>query len=291
MAVAIKQWDARYFQMAFQVIFLCYGLMFLQWKAEWLQYALYLGTALLLQWICDVIVTKKMISPFQWINGGWKSALISSLSLCLLLKTNDWSICILASALSVLSKYIFRINGKHVFNPSAFGIAATVLFTGKAWLSPGQWGSSAVIFFAVCCLGFIVVTRVQKLDITLAFLLTFAGLLFVRQVIYLNWPIDFFLQSISTGSLLLFSFFMISDPRTAPNHAVARIIWAVVIAAVAFYLSAFKWMNSTPIFILVFMAPLVPLFDVIMKAKLFQWRPHSNPLQRRGSKLVSQQSN
>lgn len=237
MAVAMKQWDARYFQMAFQVIFLSYGLLFLQWKAEWLQYSLYIGTALLLQWLCDAIVTKKIFSPFQWSSGGWKSALISSLSLCLLLKTNDWSICILASALSVLSKYIFRINGKHVFNPSAFGIVATILFTGKAWLSPGQWGSSAVIFFAVCCLGFIVVTRVQKLDITLAFLFTFAGLLFARQVIYLHWPIDFFLQSISTGSLLLFSFFMISDPRTAPNHVVARIIWAVLIAAVAFYLS------------------------------------------------------
>jgi len=272
MVVAIKQWDARYFQVAFQVIFLCYGIMFLQWTAEWLQYSLYIGTALLLQWICDAIITKKIFSPFQWSSGGWKSALISSLSLCLLLKTNNWSICILASAFSVLSKYILRINCKHVFNPSAFGIVATILFTGNAWLSPGQWGSSAVIFFAVCCLGFIVVTRVQKLDITLAFLLTFAGLLFVRQVIYLNWPIDFFLQSVSTGSMLLFSFFMISDPRTAPNHAVARIIWAVLIAAVAFYLSAFKWMNSTPIFMLVLMAPLVPLFDVIMKAKLFQWR-------------------
>ena len=272
MVVAIKQWDARYFQVAFQVIFLSYGILFLQWKAEWLQYSLYIGTALLLQWVCDVIVTKKIFSPFQWSSGGWKSALISSLSLCLLLKTNDWTICILASALSVFSKYIFRINGKHVFNPSAFGIVATVLFTGKAWLSPGQWGSSAVIFFAVCCLGFIVVTRVQKLDITLAFLLTLSGLLFIRQVIYLNWPIDFFLQSVSTGSLLLFSFFMISDPRTAPNHAMARIIWAVMIAAVAFYLSAFKWMNSTPIFILVLMAPMVPLLDVIMKAKLFQWR-------------------
>ena len=38
---------------------------------------------------------------------------------------------------------------------------------------PGQWGSNAVIFFAATILGIIVVTRVQKLDISLAFLLTF----------------------------------------------------------------------------------------------------------------------
>jgi Na+-translocating ferredoxin:NAD+ oxidoreductase RnfD subunit len=65
---------------------------------------------------------------------------------------------------------------------------------------------------------------------------------------------------------------MISDPRTAPNHAVARIVWAILIAAVAFYLSAFKWMNSTPIYVLVLMAPLVPLLDYLIQAKKFEWK-------------------
>lgn len=272
MSVAGKQWDARYFQMAFQVTFLCYGILFLQWKAEWLHYLLFVGTGLFLQWVCDSIITKKPISLFHWTSGGWKSALISTLSLCLLLKTNDWFICVIAAAFTILSKYIFKIKAKHIFNPSAFGIVATIVLTNKAWLSPGQWGSSVVLLFAVCCLGFIVVTKVQKLDVTLAFLLTFAGLLFIRQVIYLNWSYDFFLQSLSTGSLLLFSFFMISDPRTTPNHAVARIVWAVFIASVAFYLSAFKWMNSTPIYVLVLMAPLVPLLDYLLQAKKFEWK-------------------
>jgi Na+-transporting NADH:ubiquinone oxidoreductase subunit NqrB len=270
-----KQWDARYFQMAFQVTFLCYGILFLQWKAEWLQYLLFIGTGLFLQWVCDSIIIKKPISPFHWTSGGWKSALISTLSLCLLLKSNDWFICIIAAALTILSKYIFRIKARHIFNPSAFGIVSTIVLTNKAWLSPGQWGSSVVLLFAVCCLGFIVVTKVQKLDVTLSFLLTFAGLLFFRQVLYLNWSFDFFLQSLSTGSLLLFSFFMISDPRTAPNHAVARIVWAVLIAAVSFYLSAFKWMNSTPIYVLVLMAPLVPLLDHLMQAKKFEWNKNT----------------
>jgi enediyne biosynthesis protein E5 len=271
MAVAPKPWDARYFQMAFQLIFLSYGILFLQWKAEWVEYSLYIGTGLLMQWAADSITTKKIISPFRWQSGGWKSALVSCFSLCLLLKTNQWYICVLAAVLTVLSKYIFRYKCKHIFNPSAFGIAATVLFTKQAWLSPAQWGSGAVIFFAVCCLGLIVVTRVQKLDITLAFIITFAGLLFARQIIYLNWSFDFFVQSISTGSLLLFSFFMISDPKTAPNHSAARIVWAVLIAAISFYLSAFKWMNSTPIYVLVFAAPFVPLLDWMMKAKQFEW--------------------
>jgi Na+-transporting NADH:ubiquinone oxidoreductase subunit NqrB len=203
------------------------------------------------------------------------------LSLCLLLKTNHWYICIIAAALTVLSKYILRYKSKHIFNPSAFGIVATVLITKDAWLSPAQWGSGVVIFFAVCCLGLIVVSKVQKLDITLAFLFTFGGLLFARQIIYLNWSADVFVQSISTGSLLLFSFFMISDPKTAPNHKVARVIWAMLIAAVAFYLSAFKWMNSTPVYVLVFAAPLVPLLDWFFKAKQFEWNHSFHTKQQR----------
>ena len=137
--------------------------------------------------------------------------------------------------------------------------------------SPGQWGSGAVILFAVLCLGFIITTRVQKLDTSLAFLLTFGGLLFIRQIIYLGWPIDFFVQSISTGSLLLFSFFMITDPKTTPNHAAARIIWSMLVAAVAFYLATFKFINTAPVWVLVFMQPLVPLLDKIFKANQFSW--------------------
>ena len=59
---------------------------------------------------------------------------------------------LLAAFLTVVSKYILRFNQKHIFNPSAFGIVATLLLTKDAWLSPGQWGSNAVIFFFVVTL-------------------------------------------------------------------------------------------------------------------------------------------
>ncbi len=62
-----------------------------------------------------------------------------------------------------------------------------------------------------------------------------------------------------------------SDPRTAPNHLVARIVWAVLIAAVSFYLAAFKWKYNTPVWVLVAAAPLVPLLDRFFKSKAFQW--------------------
>ena len=235
---------------------------------------MYFTSSIATQFICEykLVPDKLKAIPFkERFARGFPSILISSFGLTLLLKTNSFYVAVFAAVVSILSKYIIRVNGKHVFNPSALGIAAAISITGNAWFSPGQWGSSAVILFGVACLGCIVVTRVQKLDVSLAFLGTFAGLLFIRQIIFLQWPLDFFVQSLSTGSLLLFSFFMITDPKTTPNHPAARIIWAMVVAAVSFYLATFKFINGAPVWVLVCSQPLVPVMDYLFKAKKFEW--------------------
>ena len=263
--------DARYFQILFQSILLSYGIFYLHWNDDTALYVVYFTTSLVTQGICEWIFGKKEI-PFKTRLGrGVPSVMISSFGLSLLLKTNFLWGGVFAAAISILSKYIIRIKGKHIFNPSALGIVCALYFTGKAWISPGQWGSGFILLFAVLCFGFIVTTRVQKLDVSLAFILTFGTLVYYRQVIYLGWPLDYFMQSISTGSLLLFTFFMITDPKTTPDHAGARIGWAMAIAAVAFYLATFKFMNGAPIWVLVFAQPLVPLLDRLFKAKKFQW--------------------
>ncbi|MGZ8557885.1 MAG: DUF2330 domain-containing protein [Chitinophagaceae bacterium] len=266
-AIAI---DARYFQVIFQAIFLSYGIFYLHWDNDWLHYIISIAGCLFFQYAAESIKAKQFLPSSEFNRWGF-SVLISAMSLCLLLKTNDWHISLLAAFITVASKYIFRWNHKHIFNPSAIGIVATIFITQDAWLSPGQWGSNAVLFFGVITLGTIVVTRVQKLDVSLAFLISFIGLLYWRQVFVLGWPGDHFIHSVSTGSLLLFTFFMISDPKTSPNHPLARVIWAVLIAVVSFYLAAFKWKYNTVLWVLVAAAPLVPVLDKFFKEKDFHW--------------------
>lgn len=265
--------DPRYFQFLFQAVFLSYGILFLDWNTDWSHYIVIITGCLAFGYSLESIRQKRFL-PLRG-RTGWASwglsVLITAMGLCLLLKTNHWWTCLLAAFLAVISKYIFRVNKRHIFNPSAFGIVATVLLTHDAWLSPGQWGNQAILFFGILTLGTIVVTSVQKLDISLAFLFTLTGLLYWRQVWVLGWPLDHFIHSVSTGGLLLFSFFMISDPKTSPNHPVARIIWAMTIAAVSFWLAAFRWKYNMPVWILVAAAPLVPLLDRLFKAQAFAW--------------------
>lgn len=178
--------DARYFQIIFQSVFLSYGIFYLHWNDEGWLYATYFISCLITQFICEWISGKNATLFLKKYMNGIPSALITAFGLSLLLKTNDTGAAVFAAVVSIASKYIFRVNGKHIFNPSALGIVVVVLLTGNAWISPGQWGSNVVILFGVMCLGFIVTTRVQKLDVSLAFLGTFAGLIFIRQIIYLG---------------------------------------------------------------------------------------------------------
>lgn len=267
--------DARYFQIVFQCLLLGYGILFLHWNADWPLYITYIltcaGTQFIFEWKRHQN-TDRFEEYLIIFRQTLPSAIISSLGLCLLLRTNMLWVATLAAFISIASKYFIRYKGKHIFNPSALGIIAVVVLTGKAWISPAQWGSGAVLLFAVSCLGFIVTTRIQKLDTSLTFLITFGGCVFIRQIIYLGWPLDFFLQSISTGSLLLFSFFMISDPKTIPNHGIARMGWTILVAVLAFYLAQYKFINSAPIWALLVLQPVVPVLDSLFRASPFQWK-------------------
>src|SRR5215467_7758549 len=109
--------DPRYFQVIFQLIFLCYGIVFLDWNADWLHYFISIGSCLLFQYTADSIATKRPLRIKEFNRWGF-SVLISAMSLCLLLKTNHWFISLIAAFLTVASKYVFKWKSKHIFNQS-----------------------------------------------------------------------------------------------------------------------------------------------------------------------------
>ena len=94
--------------------------------------------------------------------SGCKSALISALSLCLLLRTDWLALAALAAVVAVGSKFLIRVRDKHVFNPTNLAIVALMLATDGAWVSPGQWGSHAALGFFLACAGLLVVTALPE---------------------------------------------------------------------------------------------------------------------------------
>ena len=198
------------------------------------------------------------------------SPMITSLGLSILLRVDHWWVMAFASVMAIGSKFIIQVNHKHVFNPANFGIVAALVLTGGAWVSPGQWGESvwSVVMFLVC--GGLVLQKVGRFDTTIAFLAFYIGLELLRNW-YLGWTLDVWAHRIMSGSLVMFSLFMITDPRTIPNTKTGRLVWVFAIAFLTFVLRNFFFLNTAVFFALFLVAPLAAVFDQFWRGDRFVW--------------------
>jgi Na+-transporting NADH:ubiquinone oxidoreductase subunit NqrB len=257
--------DPRHWQIAALGAFVVYSFFFLDFGAKPVPTGVALGASILAQ----LLGARIFGLPFEW-----RSATITGLSLSLLLRTGTPAIMALAAAFAILSKFLFRTRGKHLFNPAAFGIVAVLLGTREAWVSPGQWGGSAWFAAFILLLAGAVLTRAPRMDTALAFLAAHLALLVARAA-WLGDPAAIPLHQMMTGSLLIFAFFMITDPRTTPDSRIGRVVFAVSVAAVAHALSFFGQVRPALYFSLLLIAPLVLLLDWLLPRSRFAW--NSNP--------------
>ncbi len=257
--------DARYLQIFLLGSFLLYGFLWLGWSSD---------IKVFLAAISSAFLTQEFWARRQNLpEGSWRSALISALGLCLLLKVNAWPIMFLAGVITISSKFLITFRGKHIFNPTNLGIVVIIL-SGNGWISPGQWGSGELVGLLVLLGAAGVLFRVNRWDVSVAFLGSLFLLEYFRTVHHLGWPADALWHKFSSGTILLFAFFMITDPRTAPDHRIARILWGFMIAGLSFWLTQFWHLYQAPIFALFAVSALTPIFDMIFKANRFQWLPN-----------------
>jgi Na+-transporting NADH:ubiquinone oxidoreductase subunit NqrB len=223
---------------------------------------LLLATALATQYLGGRLVGLPRFDP--------RSALISGLSLCLLLRTNSEALAVLTAVVTIASKFVLRRNGKHLFNPTNFGLVAMILATQAVWVSPGQWGSAAFLGFLLACLGGLVVNRAARSDITLAFLASYGALLFLRAE-WLGDPMSIPLHQLESGALLIFAFFMISDPKTTPDSRAGRILFAILVAAGDAIVHFSLYRPNGLLWSLFALSPAVALIDRLFPGCRYDW--------------------
>jgi len=218
--------DPRLYQIAVLALLLAYGALALDFDVRPLQCGAILATALGVQLACARVAG---------IRNDPRSALISALSLCLLLRTNDLWVAAAAATIAIGSKFVLRVRGKHLFNPTNIALVLLIVCTDRVWVSPGQWGSAAYFGFLVACLGGLVVTRASRADVTFAFAAAYSALVVARSS-WLGEPMAIPVHRLENGALIIFTFFMISDPRTTPDSRAGRFVFAAIVALVACYI-------------------------------------------------------
>jgi enediyne biosynthesis protein E5 len=165
---------------------------------------------------------------------------------------------------------VLRLRGKHIFNPTNGGIVAILLLTDRVWVSPGQWGSVAFFAFLMACLGGVVVNRASRSDVTYAFIAFYCALLFGRSA-YLGEPMAIPLHRLESGALLLFTFFMISDPKTTPDTRAGRVLFAALVAFGAWYVQFRLFRTNGLLWSLAACSMAVPLIDWLLPGKRYAW--------------------
>lgn len=256
--------DARLYQITVLSALLAYGMWRLDFEVSPAQSAVSLGGVLLVQWLC----TRLVRSP----RFEWRSALISGLSLCLLCRTNSLWLAAATAIITIASKFTLRWRGKHLFNPTNFGLMTMMLATGgHVWVSPGQWGNVAFFAFLMACLGGLVVMRARRADVALAFIACWSALLIGRSL-YLGEPLTIPLHRLQNGALLLFTFFMISDPRTTPDSRAGRLAFAAMVAFGGWWWQFRMFGTNGPLWALYFGSLLTPVLDWCLPGGRYSWQ-------------------
>lgn len=196
--------------------------------------------------LLDLFFIKKntwnWIFPFSGVNAWfWIS---------FFLRSEDLIIYFFAWLLAIVWKNVFKINWRHFMNPSNMGVFITlVLFPQYAWINTLQWWnyswelsiSYIIWLILVLLLGLFISNRVKKhfkfdyiLTIVLPFLLLHSILFFIIPFYEnLSGYLEFF-----SISFLIFTFFMLTDPKTVPKNSYSRFLYVISIV-LSFYILQF----------------------------------------------------
>ena len=203
----------------------------------------------------------------RFVHGRWPhlaSAYITGISVGILIRSPLFWPYVVCSLLSITSKYVLRIRGRHLWNPSNFGVSAMVFLAPStvAVLSI-QWGNALWPMVIIWGLGVLTVWRVNRLHICTAYVGAFLALSLLRSVVTGNaWLAS--LAPITGPMYQLFVFFMITDPRTTVRAKGAQVAVVFAIALVEMVLRLLELVYA-PFYALFLVGPVAMLVDLRSK--------------------------
>lgn len=143
---------------------------------------------------------------------------------------------LIATLVAILSKYIIRVQGRHVFNPGNLGVLFVVIFFSEdVSLVPGQWGVDGKFILVAVILGLLACSFANRLVVALSYITSFILLAVTRSYLN-NDPILFNVGPLLGMSGIIFQFHMITDPQTTPSEYKYQVIFGFCVAMLDVYL-------------------------------------------------------
>ncbi len=235
------------------------GQTFLYFDIDFGQLLIAVGVACAADFLLALVIQRQILVPI--------SAYITGLSIGLLLQSYDWRVFAAASMWGIASKYLLRDGDRHFFNPSNFAIVTGLLLAhGVATVAPGsQWGGDARVAALIMVLGLMLMRRVNRLDLVLAWLSGFVVMSLARVALG-QGGLVFALGPMTGAEFTLFTFSMIPDPKTNPPARGARIVWGLLIALLDGVLR-YNEVRYSMFYALFSLCAVLPLFRLAARAR------------------------
>jgi hypothetical protein len=189
---------------------------------SWTNTLLAIGTAIVMELMLARVMTGK------WPHLA--SAYISGISVGILIRSPFLWPFALCAALSIMSKYVLRWKGRHLWNPSNFGVSAMLFLYPAAVASLSiQWGNSLWPMAIIWTLGSIIIWRLRRFHLCLTYVSCFLLFSFLRsQLTGDPWAAS--VAPLTGPMYQLFVFFMITDPKTTVSTRWGQCIVAAMVA-------------------------------------------------------------
>jgi Na+-translocating ferredoxin:NAD+ oxidoreductase RnfD subunit len=217
--------------------------------------------------ITTAIATEMLLG--RLFTGKWPhlaSAYITGISVGILVRSPAVWPYIWCSAVSIMSKYVLRVNNRHIWNPSNFGISAMLFlasFTG-ATLSV-QWGNSLPPMIVIWVLGSLIIWRLKRFHISATYVAAFFIFGLLRSYIT-GHAFQAEIAPITGPMYQLFVFFMITDPKTTVHSKRGQCAVAVGIAFIEMVLRLFEVVHA-PYYALFLVGPTANLIEISLTSR------------------------
>lgn len=194
------------------------------------------------------------------------SAYITGISVGILVRSPEFWPYALCSAISITSKYVLRVKGRHIWNPSNFGICVLLFLApfAVAGLSI-QWGNYLLPMAVIWTLGCVTIYRLKRFHICATYVASFLLFSLVRSLItgHTFWAE---VAPLTGPMYQLYVFFMITDPKTTVSTRRGQIILAFLVA-LAEMLLRLNQVVYAPFYALFIVGPVAFLAEMWWKSR------------------------
>src|SRR6185369_3816537 len=200
----------------------------------------------------------------KWLNLA--SAYITGISVGILVRSPAYWPYALCSLISIMSKYVLRVKGRHLWNPSNFGICVLLFLAPETVAAlTVQWGNFIWPLLVIWILGSVIIWRAKRIHISVTYVLSFFALAFLRSWITGDpWRSE--ISPITGPMYQLFIFFMITDPKTTVRSKKWQCIVVFLVAFVEMLLRL-NHVVYAPLYALFLVGPAAMLIEIWMESR------------------------